>query len=319
MKKEQLPTLENEENNEPIIEQDPMKDPQYSEMYNEAQESFYKQQEQEDSEKAKALHADILEHTKDRQLSDTVVTPEGKLEGTSFNASVKEKKPKAYSMKGMRLLAVAALAPILSMLPLHSKAGGTEKGGDKDKDVAKVENVAPTPEPVFHGVTDENKRHWNKYIDYLDSIGLKGSPELNHRAVSEKTMKDFIKKNPGTTFSKDLVVKIQTALKDYQTKLNELEKKAEAKGKTIALRADNGVKGYTFMDDLNKTDTDGFAGQFTTRFKFPGERHTFKKEEYMTGKIPGRDLNVDRLINDPKRTIKNTYKEFAEPTDESTN
>jgi hypothetical protein len=257
-----------------------------NEMHNEARKAFYNK-EKEDEDIAK-LQQSILEETKNRATDLEI----GKSNTTTFTPDKSSVKP--YTI---RTTVIAGLMSLFSILPHQSKA----EGGDtkKDKEPVKKEASAPVKEKKevaahisakFENISDQIKTDWNQYIDWLELKGLKGSSQLDHGGLAKEMMKQFIAEHPGTTLGQGMVQSIQEALKDYQAKINELERLAELKGKTIISGAKKGEVNV-IMADLDNIKSDGWVGMVTSKFKFPGYIMTIKEQDKVTGQTIVKTIN----------------------------
>ncbi len=119
--------------------------------------------------------------------------------------------------------------------------------------VSKLNMVDPQP------LDDKVKAEWNKYVDWLDTKGMKGKPELDTDKVGFKYLEQYRKENPNTILTPDLVLPIQQEFQTYRTKALENIKAGKAKF--------DGTD-EQFMPGLSKLD--GYPGRYTTSYKFPG-------------------------------------------------
>ena len=104
-------------------------------------------------------------------------------------------------------------------------------------------------------LTPQQRRDWNAYVDWLEKKGLKGSKELDKGETSFKHLDDFIKENPTTTISRDII-------KDVQ-----MEVQALADNVRDFARRKNNPNAENLMTGTSKFD--GIPGSKTTSFKFP--------------------------------------------------
>lgn len=122
-------------------------------------------------------------------------------------------------------------------------------------------------------VDDNVRGEWNKFVDWMAAKGVKGKPELDTNQLGFKYLDDYIKENPNTVLSRELVLPIQREFQTYRTKALENIKAGKAKF--------DGTE-EQFMPGLSKLD--GYPGQFTTNYKFPSESTTFFVDGKQTGK-----------------------------------
>lgn len=145
------------------------------------------------------------------------------------------------------------------------------KKGDKPEPTKKQgsdKNTAITPELMTE---------WNKYLNFLDSKGVRGSADLDKHGKGLSYLDEYIKANPKTSLSRDAVPAIQEALKDYRKWTIETNEQRVSAGKPgIELNTPKGripLKGNEaiFMSQIDKTKIDGYPGQWTTQQIFPSE------------------------------------------------
>lgn len=147
------------------------------------------------------------------------------------------------------------------------------KKGDKKPPV-------PTPKSSVKSsvsITPEMMTEWNRYLNFLDSKGVRGSADLDKQGKGFSYLDEYIKANPKTSLSRDAVPAIQEALKDYRKWTIETNEQRVAAGKPgIELNTPKGrvpLKGNEaiFMSQIDKTKIDGYPGQWTTQQIFPSE------------------------------------------------
>ena len=123
-------------------------------------------------------------------------------------------------------------------------------GGEEDKD-----------KPA-RSITNREREDWNKYVDYLRSKGIAAKPDLDKNGLGFKYLDEYVKANPSTTLSRDVILPIQKDLLDYrQYQINNV--------KSGKAQFAEGVNEQNFMNHLSKVD--GYPGQFTTSVKYPFE------------------------------------------------
>ena len=122
------------------------------------------------------------------------------------------------------------------------------------------------------------KADWNKYLDYLEEKGVKGSPELDKGGLGNKYFQEYIKANPETSLSASVIPKIREAYKELRNVNIEQIKK----GKSVYKNEKTG-KEYTgesvdfsdFMPHIVKneqTKDPNYVGQHLTKTPFPSIR-----------------------------------------------
>lgn len=139
--------------------------------------------------------------------------------------------------------------------------------------------VNPTPSAEAPAANGNVMQQWNSYVDWLDSKGMKGSPELDKGDKGFQMMEMYRKENPSFTLTKDDIGVIQQRLQDYRSfaidsikqgkmKVNYGGKEAFYKDLTPEQQKD--VE-QNYMGKIAKTGIDKFPGQFTTSTKFSSE------------------------------------------------
>lgn len=111
-------------------------------------------------------------------------------------------------------------------------------------------------------INNQVRQSWNDYVKWLRAKGIAGSPTLDKGGLGKQYLAQYIKENPNTALTMDIVAPIQADLmkyKDYAVNQIRLGKAVYA----------NGVNADTFMEDLSKEDN--YPGQFTTKHIYPNE------------------------------------------------
>lgn len=121
--------------------------------------------------------------------------------------------------------------------------------------------VKKEPTPTI-SVSNKVRQDWNAFIDFLESKGIKGNPQLDSNKLGNQYLNEFIKENPKTSLSESLIVPIQNDFQNYRKFALERIKKGEAKF-GIGVNEDNFMK--------NLSNVDGIVGQYTSQVKFPPE------------------------------------------------
>lgn len=109
-------------------------------------------------------------------------------------------------------------------------------------------------------ITNQHRKDWNAYIDYLRSKGLAGNAMLDKDGTGNKVLEQYIKDNPKTSLSVNIVKPLQGEFQNY---------KKWVIGEVKAGRASwgEGVNEDNVMDDLSGEDA--YAGSKTASHKFP--------------------------------------------------
>lgn len=125
------------------------------------------------------------------------------------------------------------------------------------------------------GQIDENvMNEWNKYVDYLESTGFKGKPELDKNNLGFQKLEEYRSKNKNTVLTKEVIPQIQRQLQDYRNWVIEGHKTGK---RPVQFSYEVAPDYSNFMPNLSKVD--GYPGQYTTNVRFPSE--------YMMGKRVG--------------------------------
>lgn len=138
--------------------------------------------------------------------------------------------------------------------------------------------VTPTASPV-NNMDGNIMQQWNSYVDWLDSKGMKGSPELDKGDTGFKLMEEYRKVNPSFTLQKDDIGVIQERLKDYRNfsldSIRQGKMKVNYGGKETFFKDLSPTQQKdveeNYMGKIAKTSIDKFPGQFTTSTKFSSE------------------------------------------------
>jgi hypothetical protein len=136
-------------------------------------------------------------------------------------------------------------------------------------------------------------QQWNQYVDWLDSKGMKGSPELDKGDTGFKMMEAYRKENPSFNLTKDDVGVIQQNLqqyrdfslsniKDNKTKINYGGKELFYKDLTSQQQKD---VDENYMGKIKMTNIDKFPGQFTTSTKFSSEFMSKVNSREVAGRV----------------------------------
>ena len=118
--------------------------------------------------------------------------------------------------------------------------------------------------PAKSGVTPQQQRDWNDYVNWLGQKGIKAHPDLNKGEGDDnngiKVLKKYIELHPNTSLTPDIVPHIQQSFIDMRNHLLDEVKKGN-------MKLDKGVTPDNFLKDLSGVD--GVPGQNTTRYQFP--------------------------------------------------
>lgn len=123
--------------------------------------------------------------------------------------------------------------------------------------------IVSSNKPVL---SNKNRQDWNEYITWLRSKGLAGNPALDRNGYGIQVLQQYIKQNPKTSLTVDLVQPIQEDFSNYRNYALQQIKSGKS---TFA----NGVNENNFMQSLSQLDN--YAGSKTTSHIFPREYLTY--------------------------------------------
>lgn len=118
---------------------------------------------------------------------------------------------------------------------------------------------AAVPNPL----TNDQKVHWNNFVDYLQKTGYKGSKALDNRnmAMGENLLAKFNQMNPGSQIRYEDVPMVQSELQKYRQDLVNRWKSGKAEGTPDIKTEDDIMPGISQVD--------GWLGSKTSSYKFP--------------------------------------------------
>ena len=136
-------------------------------------------------------------------------------------------------------------------------------------------------------------QQWNGYVDWLESKGMKGSPELDKGDTGFKMMEQYRKENPSFKLTKDDIGSIQQKLQEYRdfslgnikenkTKISYAGREMFYKDLTPEQQKD---VDDNYMGKIKKTSIDKFPGQFTTSTKFSSEFMSKLNSREVAGRV----------------------------------
>lgn len=109
-------------------------------------------------------------------------------------------------------------------------------------------------------MTNEIRKGWNDYVNFLDKKGLKGKPELDKNGYGFQVLEEYRKENPNTPITKEMIPVIQKEFSNYRDWSLKRIKEGKA-GFAPGVTEDN------YMQSLSIVD--GIPGQLTSRVSFP--------------------------------------------------
>lgn len=140
-----------------------------------------------------------------------------------------------------------------------------------DRAIAQSSAEAMTGSPDKTPVNvSELRTDWNKYIDWLDKKGLKGSPELDK--TGEKYFNQYIKENPSTTLNMKYMPIIRAELETYRDNVINNFKAGRAQFPTYSKYGSSEEAEKAFMAPIVKNKLSArpdFPGQHLTQHIFP--------------------------------------------------
>lgn len=162
----------------------------------------------------------------------------------------------------------AAFNNVMASHPsLSSPVTGALSGGVRSA----LNNTDPIGDPNATPITNRVRADWNKYNEWLNSKGLKGSSLLDKGGLGYKYFDDYIKQNPTTSLSRDTLPLVRQELLNYrQWVLDESKKPANIR--QAELDKKSGANEENFMRQLvenEKTADPNLPGQHLTSVRFP--------------------------------------------------
>jgi len=150
-------------------------------------------------------------------------------------------------------------------------------------EVKMVESGSTTEEKDGNPPVDDKtlKSDWNKYLEYLEKKGVKGSANLDKGGLGNKYFLEYIKANPGTSLSVDVIPRVRQLYIDLRNTNIEQMKKGNASfspGGIVGNKATgNSITGATgdyteFMKNIienEKTANPNYVGRYLTQTRFP--------------------------------------------------
>lgn len=136
--------------------------------------------------------------------------------------------------------------------------------GDSDYQAALLSTPTGAVVPPGDGgksLTPVQKEHWNKFVDFMQKSGYKGSAELDNRdkQLGQDLLAKFNKQYPESQISYQDVSTVQGDLQNYR---QQLIKKWKANPSTTDAASEDEI-----MPGISKID--GWLGSKTSSYKFP--------------------------------------------------
>ena len=125
-------------------------------------------------------------------------------------------------------------------------------------------------------VTNQQRGDWNKYVQFLKKRGISGDVKLDKNNLGKNMLAQYIKDNPSTSLTTDIVSPIQHDFANYrQWAINNIK---QGKGEFA-----KGTDENNFMKELSIVDN--YPGSMTSKHEFP--------KEYMQTFDDGKLKNVE--------------------------
>ena len=119
--------------------------------------------------------------------------------------------------------------------------------------------------PTYAPLSIPERENWNKFIDFVDSKGLKGHPSLDKRdqSVGMGLIQQYNQLNPKAPIDPNYVPRVQADLQNYRTNVVNQWKAGKIvpqAGQVIRTEAD-------IMPNISPID--GWLGSRTSSYKYP--------------------------------------------------
>jgi hypothetical protein len=171
-----------------------------------------------------------------------------------------------------------------------AKAHGENLSDSTEKSKNKIEKVTSITNESREEVNSQLRLEWNKYVDWLESKGLKGDESLDHGGKGVEMVKQYMAEHPGTILNPEVIDDIQEEFVKYRDwSLKQIEDGKANFGP--------GVNKENYMRALSIVDK--IPGQRTTSFKFPESYlSTFENNKLVKTENQGFAKIVDKKIPD---------------------
>lgn len=124
--------------------------------------------------------------------------------------------------------------------------------------------VVPQPpaQPPLKPLTDQDKNHWNAFVDYLEKTGYKGNTALDNRDTNmgKNLLERFNAQNKSNNITYNDINRVQQEIQNYRTNLVNQWKTGKMVAPDVKSEAD-------IMPGLSAPD--GWLGSKTSMHKFP--------------------------------------------------
>ena len=125
---------------------------------------------------------------------------------------------------------------------------------------AKLEAQKITKSENAAEVSAKLRQDWNQYVDWLETLDMKGNPALDKNDLGGAMIDRYKKEHLGTSVSRETVDDVQSEFAKYREwMLSEI--KAGRREFAPGTTEDNFLKRLSVIDNI--------AGQYTTQHKFP--------------------------------------------------
>lgn len=114
-------------------------------------------------------------------------------------------------------------------------------------------------------VTNQTRKDWNDYLNYLDKKGIKGNPSLDKGGLGYQVFDSYVKQNPQTSLSRATLPVIRKEMLNYRQWVLDQAKQGKAV-LTQGTTPDNFMK---HVVDNETTKDPNLPGSQLTSTKFP--------------------------------------------------
>ena len=237
--------------------------------------------------------------------------------GNHNENSAKDKKEDtsrklAFNGSKLKLLAIGALATLSSL---------AAKGQEKSESFANVNHTGMQKSiEAREAITDQLRRDWNDYIDWLRGKHLAGDSSLDHNNLGRKMIDEYRLEHSTTTVSNDMVASIQEEFFKYrQWVINKFERgEIELIGKMYdpKNKEANIAVEQAFMPHLSPK-VDSYSGQYTTSHKFAIEYLKSTEKNHVAAPVGSLAFIGETPLEGDHGKVKNTV-EFSKIEKDST-
>ena len=161
------------------------------------------------------------------------------------------------------------------------------------------------PDPVNgEFINDKNKQDWNDFLSFLKTKGVQGNPELDKGNLGNIYFDKYVKQNPYTTLSKELIPKIR---QQYVAERNNAIKELKLGKSKLQGQENINPESLDFsrfmrhiVDNENSKDPN-YIGQHLTRTPFAGIILHDKAGKVLESRPFQTINNVEKTINEMRQ------------------